>query len=116
MMNRDRPVHEPEFRLAKVLDATLLETLGATADMPRGRIVDLIKEYLCRRGRVCAFCGKTFNRRELYIDHRKPSGHGGLDNLENLQLLCIKCSQFKGKGTMLDARKRLRQRKSAKRA
>jgi len=97
-----------EFRLSKELDPELLEKLQAKADDPRGHIVDLIKEYLIRRGRNCALCGQHFNRRELSIDHRRPTNEDGRDNIENLQLLCRKCVQFKGHGTMLDARKRMR--------
>lgn len=100
-----------EFLLAKRLDETLLADLKASADMPRGHICDLIKEHLIRRGKNCAICGKHHNRRDLVIDHRVPTSHGGQDNIENLQLLCIGCSLIKGNDTMMEVRKKLRAKK-----
>lgn len=38
----------------------------------------------------CAQCGSTF---ALQIDHIKPFGVGGKNNLENLRLLCRSCNQ-----------------------
>ena len=100
-----------EFKLIEPLDESLILTLKAAADMPKGRIIDLLKEHLCRRGKNCALCGKNFNRRELIIDRRKPISHGGRDNIENLQLLCHRCSALKGDNTMLQIRKKLRAQK-----
>jgi len=113
---RRRPYACPnEFRLSATLDESLLAALGATADMPRGCIIDLIKEYLVRRGKRCALCGKTYNRRELNIDRRRPASKEGGDNIENLQLLCRGCVVLKGTGSMLDVRKRMRLNKKGKR-
>ena len=100
-----------EFKLALHLDESLLEALGATADMPRGQIVDMIKEYLIRRSRDCALCGRHFNRRELMIDHRVPPSDGGGDDIRNLQLLCRKCVTIKGNRSMLEVRKMMRRKR-----
>jgi 5-methylcytosine-specific restriction endonuclease McrA len=117
MKHQRRPAPAGDFRLAAELDPELLEKIGATSDMPRGRICDLIKEYLIRRGRTCAVCSREFDRRNLFIGHRKHPSDGGGDNVENLQLLCRRCAELKGGRSMLDVRKQQRllklQRKNA---
>ena len=112
MTNSQNPLRAHELKLIDPIDEILLTTLNATADMPKGRIMDLIKEHLCRRGKTCALCGKNFNRRGLIIDRRKPISHGGKDNIENLQLLCFSCSALKGNNTMLQVRKKQRSAKT----
>ena len=113
MDNKGRfPNSTYDFTLSDPLDESLLEAVGASSDMPKGRIMDLIKEYLCRRGKTCAICQKTCNRKELTLDHRKPTSKGGTDRIENIQLLCRRCLPLKGNSTMLDIRKRLRQAKN----
>jgi 5-methylcytosine-specific restriction enzyme A len=93
------------FEIAEEVDAILLETVGATSDMPRGKVVDLIKEYLFRRCKTCAMCKKNHHRKKLCINHKKPKSKGGEDNIKNLQLLCNTCLTQKGDKTMLEARK-----------
>jgi 5-methylcytosine-specific restriction endonuclease McrA len=104
------------FVLPKELDKSMLKELDATSDMPRGHIVDLIKEHLCRRGKNCALCNKSFNRRDLQIDRRRPTSQGGGDSMDNLQLLCKNCAMLKGSKSMLEARKKQRLEKNAPKA
>jgi hypothetical protein len=66
-----------EFRFIKPLDEGLMQALNVDPSTPRGKIVDLIKEYICRRGKRCSLCGKRKNRKELNIDRRKPKSQGG---------------------------------------
>lgn len=100
-----------KFKLIEPLDERLIRTLKIDPSTPKGRIIILIKEHLCRRSTRCSLCKQKFNRRSLIIDRRKPTSHGGKDNIENLQLLCQKCSALKGGNTMLQTRKKIRTRK-----
>lgn len=45
-------------------------------------------------GYMCMHCGAT---NELVIDHIVPIALGGLSELDNLQLLCRRCNNLKGK-------------------
>ena len=44
---------------------------------------------------VCAHCGKTFKLNEVEADHIKPWSKGGVTELSNGQILCIKCNRKK---------------------
>ncbi len=103
-----------KFSLIEPIDDSLIQTLGIEHGTPKADIISLIKEYMCRRGKKCALCGKTFNRKDLTIDRRKSISHGGKDNMDNLQLLCHNCSELKGNSTMLQVRKQLRLQKGKK--
>ena len=48
---------------------------------------------------VCTGCLVKFPQRNLAIDHIMPRNNGGLDNFENLQLLCSACNSVKSTGT-----------------
>ncbi len=112
-MNDYQEDRKPDrFMLITPLDEDLIIALDIEPSTPRGKVIELIKEYICRRGKKCSLCGKTHNRRDLTIDRRKPISHGGRDNIENLQLLCHNCSELKGNSTMLQVRKRLREQKN----
>lgn len=52
----------------------------------------------------CEGCGHS-NPEHLEIDHKKPVGRRGTNDLSNLQILCCWCN--KGKGNMTDAKWRL---------
>ena len=58
------------------------------------KINSTAKRRIYRRdGRVCAKCRATTN---LTIDHVIPSSLGGVNEDDNLQVLCRKCNQNKG--------------------
>jgi ribosomal protein S27AE len=65
-------------------------TLRQQWDNMRRRVAPKIYD---RDGRVCAQCGSTDN---LEIDHIIPLRHGGTNDLDNLQVLCIGCNRKKG--------------------
>lgn len=46
-----------------------------------------------RDGERCAWCGA---RHGLTLDHVVPLARGGSNRIENLQLLCHGCNQYKG--------------------
>jgi 5-methylcytosine-specific restriction endonuclease McrA len=47
------------------------------------------------QGWQCAACGKSIWS-GFHVDHRIPLAKGGVDGLENLQLLCERCNLKKG--------------------
>lgn len=51
------------------------------------------KEVFSRDAHRCVRCGSDQN---LTIDHKIPRTAGGGNELENLQLLCLRCNQQKG--------------------
>ena len=51
------------------------------------------KQLLSEDGASCAACGNS--KRELQCDHVVPVADGGSDELDNLQLLCVKCHKKK---------------------
>ena len=48
------------------------------------------------QGGYCAGCGKHFEPRRLEVDHIIARSKGGMDHIENLQLLCGSCNRIKG--------------------
>jgi len=48
----------------------------------------------------CKGCKQVFEFRNFHIDHIVPKNKGGLDNIENLQLLCGHCNSVKGNRPM----------------
>lgn len=50
------------------------------------------KQALLRDNWQCRSCGRICaNKREAQVDHIVPKKDGGLDELNNLQVLCIEC-------------------------
>jgi len=49
-----------------------------------------------KQGGKCLGCGALFPIRNLTIDHIVPKSRGGLNDEENLQLLCKTCNDEKG--------------------
>ena len=45
---------------------------------------------------VCNGCRTEFPFRIFEVDHVIPQSRGGIDHLENLQLLCPSCNRIKG--------------------
>lgn len=55
----------------------------------------------------CNLCHHAMEYQHFEVDHVIPKAKGGMDDDENLQLLCGHCNRVKGKGTMEEARVRL---------
>jgi diadenosine tetraphosphate (Ap4A) HIT family hydrolase len=60
---------------------------------------------LKRAGFHCELCGVSADERTLEVEHILPRKHGGSDELENLQALCLKCSADRAGGDDTDFRK-----------
>ncbi len=62
-----------------------------------GRTPNLVNTSLFRRDqRLCLYCGKYFEERELTRDHVIPMSRGGEDIWTNVVSACRRCNQFKG--------------------
>ncbi len=59
----------------------------------KGMNVYSTKEIFERDGYKCRICKKD---EDLTIDHIVPMSKGGDNTKDNLQVLCMKCNQFKG--------------------
>ena len=52
-----------------------------------------IKEHF---GCTCVYCGKTYEEKELTLDHVIPLSRGGETLTKNIVCACRKCNQDKG--------------------
>ena len=68
------------------------------------------KALFGEQGGYCAGCKKRFDIENLEIDHIIPKNDGGIDHIDNLQLLCGHCNRIKGKRTMEELLTRLSER------
>ncbi len=57
----------------------------------------------------CNLCKHEIEFRHMEVDHVIPRAKGGPDDDANLQLLCGHCNRVKGKGTMEEAKVRLKE-------
>ena len=48
---------------------------------------------------TCQYCGQSFDRSELNLDHVVPKNRGGPTNWENIVCSCIRCNTRKGHRT-----------------
>ena len=89
-------------RMEKDLGLFSLTIIHRT-DIPKrkGRRSKKIKDTLYgRQSGYCNLCGIHFLKVNLTVDHIIPRDHGGLDDDDNLQLLCQRCNSIKSTGTM----------------
>ncbi len=50
-----------------------------------------LNELFLKQDGRCNLCFLNFKKEKLIVDHIKAKCLGGIDKLENLQLLCFKC-------------------------
>lgn len=85
-------VHTPTLRL-RLPEIIILSGFNGFIK----REVRLSRRNIFERDRnVCQYCGKTFTRAELTLDHVVPRCRGGRDTWENLVLACVPCNLKKG--------------------
>ena len=89
-------LHDPPIRTDKQL--TKMTTAQA-------------RPILLRENRLyeCPGCGQKHRRNQMDVDHIRPKAAGGVDALENYQVLCHHCNILKGKNTMAYLRARIKQ-------
>lgn len=80
------------IREGKKVRSVTLKYLGKVEGL---EIIDkeTIKHIFERDDYKCKFCGKE---RDLILDHIIPLSKNGNNNIENLQVLCMKCNDSKG--------------------
>jgi 5-methylcytosine-specific restriction endonuclease McrA len=52
-----------------------------------------------REGQVCIFCGRKLTPRYCSLDHIVPLSRHGLNEIGNIQFICIKCNRYRGNST-----------------
>lgn len=61
------------------------------------------KSVFKRDGHICQYCYKSFNEKDLTLDHVLPKSRGGDKSWTNLVASCKKCNQKKGDKTPSEA-------------
>lgn len=56
---------------------------------------------------MCQYCGQTFDRKELNLDHVIPRDRGGQTTWENIVCSCIPCNTRKSNRTPAEAKMKL---------
>lgn len=56
---------------------------------------------------TCQYCGRTFDRKDLNLDHVIPRERGGPTSWENIVCSCVECNTRKGNRTPQEAGMRL---------
>ena len=70
--------------------------------------VKFTRHNLFERDRnTCQYCGKTFDRRDLNLDHVIPRDRGGPTTWENIVCSCIPCNTRKANRTPAEAQMHL---------
>ncbi|RME00287.1 MAG: HNH endonuclease [Deltaproteobacteria bacterium] len=75
--------------------------------MPRRHVRFSRMNIYARDRNTCQYCGKTFPRTELNLDHVLPRSQGGKSTWENVVCSCIECNRKKGGRTPEQAGMRL---------
>lgn len=63
-------------------------------DLTKEQIDQIIKEGL---GKKCPYCKQEVTTENMSLDHECPRASGGVDDIDNLQLIDNKCNKRKGK-------------------
>ncbi len=71
--------------------------------MPKGGVRFSRTNIYARDKNTCQYCGKTFPRSELSIDHVIPRAYGGITTWENVVCCCTSCNKRKGGRTIQEA-------------
>ena len=81
----------------------------------KAKIILLQRDYKAKRAPYCRGCLANKDEGDLNVDHILASANGGLDELENYQLLCTPCNSMKGDQDMEFLYRRLDERTAQKR-
>jgi len=75
--------------------------------MPKRHVRFSRLNIFLRDKNTCQYCGRTFPRKSLNIDHVIPRSRGGFSTWENVVCSCHECNRKKGGRTPVEARMRL---------
>jgi 5-methylcytosine-specific restriction endonuclease McrA len=64
--------------------------------IPRRNVRFSRHNIFVRDRNVCQYCGRTFSRSELNLDHVVPRSRGGTTSWENIVCSCLACNKKKG--------------------
>ncbi len=96
-----------------------VHTINRAVRLPRVILLTLFDKLPCkelkltrnnvfeRDGNRCQYCGNTFAREMLNLDHVIPRHYGGRTTWENIVCSCIKCNSHKANRLPHEARMRL---------
>lgn len=87
-----RRVRAPGFEIP-VPEVIVLSSFNRQPDK---EIVFSRRSIFERDGNYCQYCGKTFERRRLTLDHVRPRRLGGKSTWENVVVACRRCNTRKG--------------------
>ncbi len=101
--SQDQPgsenVHTVSFkiRLPRVILLLLFDKL------PKKEVKFTRYNIFERDKNMCQYCGRTFDRKDLNLDHVVPRHRGGPTSWENIVCSCVKCNTRKGNRTPNEA-------------
>lgn len=75
--------------------------------MPKKEVKFTRHNIFERDRNTCQYCGETFERKDLNLDHVIPRDRGGPTTWENIVCSCIECNTHKANRTPLEAGMRL---------
>lgn len=81
--------------------------LSAFDRIPKRHVRFSRSNIYARDGNTCQYCGRTFPRSNLNLDHVVPRSQGGKTTWENVVCSCVACNRRKGGRTPRQARMRL---------
>ncbi len=101
-------VHDETIRTVdKVIKIPRVILLVTYDRLPKRHVRFSRLNVFARDNNTCQYCGKTFPRSELNIDHVIPRSRGGLTTWENVVCCCISCNRQKGGRLLHEAGMRL---------
>ena len=85
-------------RRSEISTKSIIAIKGATQYFGSGGMVPYLSNYalFSRDRNVCAYCGNSFNSKELSRDHVVPVQRGGKDKWTNVVTACRTCNTRKG--------------------
>ena len=95
----DDVIHTSKYAL-KVPRVMILQMFDK---MPRTQVRFSRQNIYLRDDFTCQYCGKTFPRKNLNLDHVMPKSQGGRTTWENIVCSCIPCNMRKAGRTPAEA-------------
>jgi 5-methylcytosine-specific restriction endonuclease McrA len=92
-------VHAPEEAVGlvgRMIRVPRVIVLVAYDRVPRRNVRFSRHNIFVRDRNTCQYCGKTFPRSDLNLDHIVPRSRGGVTTWENIVCSCLECNKRKG--------------------
>ena len=88
--------HDSISTVQRTLRVPRVLVLSGYDHLPKGRVRFSRVNIYARDRDTCQYCGHTFPRSELNLDHVVPRAHGGRTTWENVVCSCVPCNLQKG--------------------